>query len=206
MKTTCTLLLAIAIHAMVKGQTPANQAFETNKHFVLGYANYTEAERREFSRVEDPTELNLRAEDLRNRSAQLKKVALRRSPEERERLNRETSELDHKADLCQLAAAELAAYNTREEFNLSRVNYKAILENTEQGQPGTVKAATLYAMAVKSYRMATEMREEAYALPSISATLGNLHNAEEREFIALIKINEAIQILRQSPAPAVVVR
>lgn len=199
-------LLAISVLGTAQGQTPANQAFQANKHYVLGYAHYTDAERREFSRIEDPTELTLRADDLSRRAVQTHQLSLRRNGEERDRLVREVAELQQKAAVYQLAAAELAAFNTREEFNMSRASFKALLEASKQNQVITIKAATLYAAAVKSYRMATEMREEAYALPSINATLGNLHNAEEKEFFAMIKINEAIQVLRESPAPALATR
>jgi predicted phosphatase len=55
--------------------------------------------------------------------------------------------------------------------------------------------------ASREIKLAKEMREEAYAWSNNAATLGSLSNAEEKEFLALNKLDEATAILMKSNRP-----
>lgn len=197
MKTKMFILTALAliIQVVVKSQTPANSAFQHDKNFVLGYANYTEEERREFSLIDDPSVLLIQADDLTARAKKLKNEANLKRGDEQKRLLANAEEFLHKADIKKLAASELLAYNNRMEFKLLKLSLMKSLGNYDQNDSTVIQAKSLLLAAVRSYRFATELREEAYAQRTIAAVLANLHNAEERENMAMIKIVQAMQLL-----------
>ncbi|MBL0329832.1 MAG: hypothetical protein IPP64_10530 [Bacteroidetes bacterium] len=202
-KTFILTLLALITHAVVSSQTPANQAFEHNKNFILGYANYTEAERREFSMVDDPSILIMQSEELLARAKKIKMEAGLKRGEEQKRMIDTANELIKQANTKKLAACELLAFNNRAEFKLLKAAFINNLENYDQADSTIMKAKSLLLSAVRSYRFATELREEAYAQKSIPAILANLHNAEERESLAIVNIVQAMQMVDRV-APQVV--
>ena len=199
-------LLALIIHVMVFGQTPANKAFQNDKNFVLGYAYYTELERREFSMIDDPSILLIQSEELVARAIKLKKLAALKSGEEQKSLIDTSIKFMKQASTKKLAAAELLAYNNKIEFKLLRAAFIDMLGDYDQSDSTVVKSKTLLLSAVRSYRFATELREEAYAQKNISATLANLHNAEEREMLAIINIVQAMQMVDKVPPQVVAIR
>ncbi len=196
-------LLALIIHVMVSGQTPVNQAFQHDKNFVLGYANYTELERREFSMVDDPSVLLIQSEELVGRALKIKKEATLKRGEEQKRLMDTSIELIKQANTKKLAASELLAYNNRLEFKLLKSSFMNILGDYDQSDSTIIQSKSLLLSAVRSYRFATELREEAYAQKSVASILANLHNAEERETIAIINIVQAMKMV-EKVAPQVV--
>lgn len=202
-KTFILTLLALITHVVVSSQTPANQAFEHNKNFILGYANYTEAERREFSMVDDPSILIMQSEELLARAKKIKMEAGLKRGEEQKRMLETANELIKQANTKKLAACELLAFNNRAEFKLLKVAFINNLDNYDQADSTVIKAKSLLLSAVRSYRFATELREEAYAQKSIPAILANLHNAEERESLAIVNIVQAMQMVERV-APQVV--
>lgn len=208
MKTKMFILTALAliIQVVVKSQTPANLAFQHDKNFVLGYANYTEEERREFSTVDDPSVLLIQADELSARAKKLKNEANLKKGEEQKRLLTTANDFLKKADTKKLAAAELLAYNNRMEFKLLKLSLMKSLGNYDQDDSTVVQAKSLLLAAVRSYRFATELREEAYAQRTIAAVLANLHNAEERENMAMIKIVQAMQLLEKVAPQVMAIR
>ncbi len=199
-------LLALIIHVVVKSQTPANQAFQHNKNYVLGYAGFTEEERREFSAVDDPSVFLIQAEDLSDRANLIKKSAGLKRGEEQARLLTTANELLHKAEVRKLAAAELLAYNNKIEFKLLKSSYIEILSNYDANDSTVINSKRLLLAAVRSYRFAIELREEAYAQRSTSSVLANLRNAEERESIAIVKIVQAIQVIEKVTPQVIAIR
>lgn len=208
MKTKMFILTALAliIQVVVKSQTPANLAFQHDKNFVLGYANYTEEERREFSTVDDPSVLLIQADELSARAKKLKNEANLKKGEEQKRLLTTANDFLKKADTKKLAAAELLAYNNRMEFKLLKLSLMKSLGNYDQDDSTVVQAKSLLLAAVRSYRFATELREEAYAQRTIAAVLANLHNAEERENMAMIKIVQAMHLLERVAPQVMAIR
>ncbi len=198
MKTKFYLLtvLVIAIQVMVKSQTPANQAFQHNAKFVLGYAYYTEQEKREFSTVQDPSELYLKADALIEHAKKLKNDARTKTGAERERLLAEAKELHRKAETHQLAATELLAYYNRIEFSICKASFISLLNNYSETDSITIQSKKLLLVAVRAFKLAKEMREEAYAQSSNAAIVANLRLAEEKELIALQKLVAARELLK----------
>lgn len=202
-KTFILTLLALIIHVMVSSQTPANLAFQHDKNFVLGYANYTESERREFSMVDDPSILLIQSEELIARAKKLKKEASLKRGDEQKRLIESANELMKQADIKKLAASELLAYNNRMEFKLLKSAFMNSLADYDQNDSTVIRAKSMLLSAVRSYRFAIELREEAYAQRSMASILANLHNAEERESLAIINIVQAMNMV-EKVAPQVV--
>lgn len=205
-KTFILTLLALIIHVMVTSQTPANLAFQHDKNFVLGYANYTEAERREFSMIDDPSILIIQSDDLVSRAKKMKKEASLTRGEEQKRLIENAEELLKQANTKKLAAAELLAYNNRIEFKLLKSSFIDMLENYDPNDSTVIRAKSLLLSAVRSYRFATELREEAYAQRTIPSILANLHNAEERESLAIVNLVQAMQMIDKVAPQVVAIR
>ncbi|CAN5332651.1 hypothetical protein BH10BAC1_BH10BAC1_17920 [soil metagenome] len=208
MKTKMFILTALAliIQVVVKSQTPANLAFQHDKNFVLGYANYTEEERREFSGVDDPSVLLIQADELVARAKKIKIEASLKKGEEQKRLIATATEYFQKAEIKKLAASELLAYNNRIEFKLLKASLFKMLVEYDQSDSTVIQAKKILLGAVRSYRFATELREEAYAQRTISAMLANLHNAEERESMAIIKIVQSMQLLEKVSPQVMAIR
>ncbi len=202
-KTFILTLLALIIHVVVTSQTPANLAFQHDKNYVLGYANFTEVERREFSMVDDPSILLIQSEELMARATKLKKEAALKHGEEQKRLVEIANELLKQANTKKLAACELLAYNNRLEFKLLKSAFIDMLGSYDQNDSTIIRAKKLLLSSVRSYRFAIELREEAYAQRTIPSMLANLHNAEERESLAIINIVQAMNMV-EKVAPQVV--
>lgn len=198
-----TALLAVIMQVMIQGQTPANMAFQPDAHYVLGYAHFTDAERKEFSSVQDPAELLIKAEALEASAAALNKKAFAKKGTEKEQLHRQAAELIRESEIRRLAASELQAYNNRMEFQLSKSSFIQLLKTHDPGNGSTIEAKRLLLNAVRTYRLAIELREEAYAQPGNAAILANLHNAEEKEQTALVDLVKAMNAL-DAPAPVMI--
>ncbi len=205
-KTFILTLLALIIHVVIKSQTPANSAFQHDKNFVLGYQNYTESEKREFSMIDDPSVLLIQAEELIARAKKMKALASLKRGEEQKRMMDAANELLKQADTKKLAACELLAYNNRMEFKLLKSSFMKMLGDYDQSDSTIIRAKSMLLSAVRSYRFAVELREEAYAQRNVVAVLANLHNAEERESQAIINIVQAMNMVEKVAPQVVAVR
>ncbi len=190
-------LLVIITHAVMQSQTPANQVFEKNEKFVLGYAYYTELEKNDFSKVQDPAELIIKSEKLMVIANQIKKELKTKTGAEHEMMLAEVKTLENEAQICQIAAAEIKASYNRDEFLVFKNYFISYLDTCDVSYNTAYEAKLIYFTAVRYFRIAKEMREEAYAQSVKLATIGGLLNAEEKEMVAIIKMNEAIKTLRR---------
>jgi hypothetical protein len=194
-KTYILTMLVLIIHVVVVSQ-PANQAFQHDKNFVLGYSNYTEEERKEFSTIDDPSVLLIQADDLVSQATKAKKEAYFENGKVKTRLTDE-KELLHEADTKKLAAAELTAYNNRVEFKLMKESLIGSLHYYDAKDPVIIHAKDLLLKSVRYFKSAEQLREEAYAQQTTGAIIGNLHNAEELENNSIIQIGEAMMLLEK---------
>ncbi|MCW3071519.1 MAG: hypothetical protein JWO44_1409 [Bacteroidetes bacterium] len=199
-------MLALTIQVMSRSQTAAKQFFQGDKNFVLGYTNYTEEERREFAGIDDPAVLLIQADELTNRAMLEKKTAAGKRGEEQVRLLNNVNELLHKAETRRLAASELLGYNNRMEFKLMKAACIELLCERDATDSLVILAKKALLNAVRSYRLGIELREEAYAQRTIEATLGNLHLAEEKESIAIIKVVQAMKLLEEVTPQVLAIR
>jgi hypothetical protein len=192
-------LLVLIIHVVVISQ-PSNQAFDQNKQFVLGYAHYTEQERKEFSTVDDPSVLLIQAKELVAESKKTKQEAYFKDGKVQNRTSIEAEQIVHEADVRRLAAAELQAYNNKLEFKLMKESFIDLLSYYDKNDTTVIRAKKNLANAIRSYQSATLMREEAYAQQTTEAIIGNLYNAEELEFNSIVRITQGMKLLEKVPA------
>ncbi|MFL5764296.1 MAG: hypothetical protein ACJ77K_10190 [Bacteroidia bacterium] len=199
-------MLAVIIHVVVQSQPIMNEAFQHDKNFVLGYAYFTEEERRAFSMVDDPSVLIIQAAELSKRAGLMKKEASLKRGEEQKRMDDQAEDLLKKADTKRLAAAELLAYNNRMEFKAMKNSLISMFDNYNAEDGFVISAKGMLLKAVRFYRAAVELREEAYAQRTTSGILANLHNAEERETQALIQLVGAMNELEKAVPQVVATR
>lgn len=187
--------LFLIAHVAVLGQTIANQAFQHNADYVLGYSYFTEEEKRLYSSVEDPSELIIQSDELLKRARKIKMDANLFRGEEKERYLKKADELTVRSNKLKLAACELLAYNNRMEFSILKAAFISQLKTIDV-ENGVIKQSKQnYQLAVQTFRIAKELREEAYAQRSMDAILANLHNAEEKEMVAFKKLVDASNLL-----------
>jgi hypothetical protein len=153
--------------------------------------------------VQDPSELLLQSDASAAQAAQLNKEALTKKGAEKDRLLNEAAALIKRSEVQKLAASELQAYNNRMEFQLTKSAFIQTLKKYDANDGSTIEAKRLLLNAVRSYRLAIELREEAYAQLSNTAILANLQNAEEKETKALVLLVQAKDAL-DNPAPVLV--
>ncbi len=199
-------LLAIAIHVMVKSQTPSNQVFEKDEKFVLGYSYYTALEKKDFSKIQDPNELLIKSEKLMALAKKIKTEAKSKTGAEQEMMLDEAKTLENEAEICKIAAAEIKASYNKDEFMAFKNYFISYLDTCDASYNTAYEAKQIYFTAVRCFRIAKEMREEAYAQPVKLAIIGGLLNAEEKEMVAIIKMNEAIKTLKRGVTLMIVKR
>lgn len=199
-------LLAIAIHVMVKSQTPSNQVFEKDEKFVLGYSYYTALEKKDFSKIQDPNELLIKSEKLMALANKIKTEAKSKTGAEQEMMLDEAKTLENEAEICKIAAAEIKASYNKDEFMAFKNYFISYLDTCDASYNTAYEAKQIYFTAVRCFRIAKEMREEAYAQPVKLAIIGGLLNAEEKEMVAIIKMNEAIKTLKRGVTLMIVKR
>jgi hypothetical protein len=174
---------------------PANLAFQDNKNFVLGYAQYSQEDKKEFSKIDDPSELLIQADELSAKAENAKQEFYFENGKVKTCLSDNKEDLKHSADIRRLAAAELTAYNNRIEFMLMKRSFLETLGHYNNNDTTVIRAKNILLKAIRTNRSARELREEAYAQQSTGAILGNLQNAEELENSSMIKMVQAIELL-----------
>jgi hypothetical protein len=109
--------------------------------------------------------------------------------------------IQKQSQLKQIQASEISGKLNLEKFNSNETAFKTLLFKTTD-QDIIIEAQLLNSDAVYSIRLAKEMREEAYSITNTAAKLGTMNNAEEKEFNALNKQGQAINLLKQSSSTA----
>jgi hypothetical protein len=129
----------------------------------------------------------------------LRSEAKTKKGEEKTKLLEAANGLLKQSELKQIQASEISGKISLEKFKTNEATFKTLLfKSTDQDI--IIEAQLLNSDAVYSIRLAKEMREEAYSITSTAAKLGTMSNAEEKEFNALNKQGQAIQLLKQSTA------
>jgi hypothetical protein len=195
-KTYTLTMLVLIIHVVVISQ-PANLAFQRDKNFVLGYSEYTDEERKEFSAIDDPSELLIRAEDLIMKATTAEKEPYFENGKVLNRMSENSNTLLHQADKRKLAAEEIRAYNNRIEFRLMKEFLMESLSHYNQKDAAVIIAKDHLQNALRANRSAALLREESYAQATPEAVLGNLKHAEDLENSSMIKIVEAMKLLEK---------
>jgi hypothetical protein len=132
--------------------------------------------------IKNPFELNKQADELK-----LKAEALRL----------EAKRLEEQANTINILASELTAKITYEQYLYSKHYLDSLARTLSMNHTKTQQILDLIQASEYCLRIAKEMREEAYSYPSSPARIANLSNAEEKEFDAINKLNEAFVFIKQ---------
>lgn len=144
------------------------------------------------------TQLTRQAEELSSDAKFLTQEASKKSGTEKEQLLNQAKILAKQAETNQIKASEIIGKTNKEAFRLNKENLNSILAIDNGDEYSSNQARELIIEATFNIRLAQEMREEAYAMPTSSSKLSSMINAEEKEALAINQQKKAIEILKSS--------
>ncbi|MGZ3884841.1 MAG: hypothetical protein ACXVPQ_04950 [Bacteroidia bacterium] len=198
MKTTTYLatVLALIIQVMVKGQTPNHQSAASSGKILHDISAKKVSAEQNASPLTELIVLQRQSDSLMTLSLQLREESKTLSESAKKEVLAESYKLYKQSEVMQLRLSRASEKIMKEQFNTNVTGYNALLELSFASEAALSKAILLFSEAQRAMRLAEELREEANALPVISQTLGSMNNAEEKEWIAVKKSGEAINLLR----------
>ncbi|HEY1040575.1 MAG TPA: hypothetical protein VGF30_14275 [Bacteroidia bacterium] len=140
----------------------------------------------------NPDQLLKDASDLTRKANELRDEARTAGEEMKKQLLISSQNFIEMAVLKQIEASELAWIVTQEKYNRNKEEISTLLFNYSDKPYICAQVNYLVSQATYAMQMATEIREEAKELTDNAVKLGNYGNAEENEFIALNKQEEAL--------------
>ncbi len=208
-------LLALTIQVMVQGQTQGNQitnvkADKINLHILQQYKKISThkqlpilGEVKKQEKVIEATTSQLGYNELKAKAEEFVLQA-KNVTEHVSKLNNENkimqleiaSELQHQALVYQQKVFEISFQNSLAEFNFNKLEFYALLKSANNLTTIIEQSKIKHNEAEHELTMAKEMMQEAYAMPNLVAMVGTMSNAEEKEYIALKKQNQAIEQLK----------
>lgn len=178
-------IVIVSMQAMAQNQIADNQAENDIELFFSINANkldLPEDEKPFLLSIKNPFELNKQANELKDKA---------------EALRLEAKKLDELANSKNILASELTAKITYEQYLFSKHYLDSLARTLPINITKTQQILDLIQASEYCLRIAKEMREEAYSYPTSPARLANLSNAEEKEFEAINKLNEAFVLIKQ---------
>jgi hypothetical protein len=119
---------------------------------------------------------------------------------EKAALLRSANGLLSQAELKQIQASEISGKISLDKFRQNDLVINKLFCITAATRKTVEQAGDFNSDARYQIRLATELREEAYAMPTNAAKLGTMINAEEKEFLALGKQEAVMALLRSTAA------
>jgi len=184
MKTLNLLIGIISMQAMAQDLIVDSQVKDNIELFFTINANKLELPEDEkpfLLSIKNPIDLNKQADELKARA---------------EALRLEAKKLDEQAQTKNILASELTAKITYEQYLFSKHYLDSLARLLPYNNPKTQQILNLIQASEYSLRLAKEMREEAYSYLTSPTRLANLSNAEEKEFDAINKLNEAFVLIK----------
>ena len=148
--------------------------------------------------AKDAKELLYQADEMIQLEKDLRGLALSKKGDEKTKLLQSANELSKQIELIQIQASEINGKISLETYNFNKKVYIYLLSEHLVNQELESRSEELSSDADQIIKLAKEMRQEAYAMPTNAAKLGTMLNAEEKESIALTKQNEAIGVLNKT--------
>lgn len=222
MKTVYTLVLVIALQVIAMSQTQDNTGKQaksilvsTTKRNSLKMENKSEEELTATKKelwIQRITELNKQIETLESLKEEVNKEINQffvLNPKEASSIKAITEMIPDatrvlpadqvNADLFRKIEESVAAYRIfKEKYDQNKESINSFLITLQDKPYLSAKVNYLISQASYAKEMAEELREESEQLTDYSARLGNLGNAEEHEFIALSKQEEALSCFNTS--------
>jgi hypothetical protein len=208
-------LLALTIQVMVQGQTKGNQitnvkADKINLHIVhqckktsthkqlpiLGEVKKQEKVIEASTSQLGYNELKAKADEFILQAKNVTEHVSKLNNENKIMQLEIATELQHQALVYQQKAFEISFQNSLAEFNFNKLEFYALLKSANNLTTIIEQCKIKHNEAEHELTMAKEMMQEAYAMPNLVAMVGTMSNAEEKEYIALKKQNQAIEQLK----------
>jgi hypothetical protein len=110
---------------------------------------------------------------------------------------------EQEAELIQeITILEIGAKANQETYTTNKKEIGDLLAKSNLNLVAGKEIQNLVSEAAINMRRGSEMRQEAYAMPTTGAKLGSLSNANEKEIIAIGEQNKAIHIVKSYAANA----
>ncbi|MCC6372693.1 MAG: PD40 domain-containing protein [Bacteroidia bacterium] len=143
-------------------------------------------------------ELNKEAEAFHNQAIARFNESKTKSGAEKEKLMAESKELEEKSNLKHIDIAEITKNENTATFTVNSENIDNLIKENKAGAAEVTEARQLYDDAQLAFKKSQEIRSEVSAQASSGAKLGILSNAEEKEAEAILKQQQAIDLLKKS--------
>lgn len=217
MKTTTLIptLLALTIQVMVIGQTQGNQTRQSktdklNLHIVqqhkktstkktlpiLGFTTQNTAIQTTIAQNYNYNQLIVMSQSFALQANQLTENALKLNGDNKILQLEIVDELKKQAYIFQIKASELSFQNTLSEFSFNKLDFYSLLKLAPQINDIVIKCTSKHNDAERDLKLAKEIRQEAYAMKNLASIVGTMSNAEDKEYLALKKQNQAIELLQ----------
>lgn len=151
----------------------------------------------------DVAQLLAQAEEMMAIEKDLRNKANSKSQQEKIKLISSANELSKQIELVLIQASEIKGKINFETYQFNKEVYADLMKDPNVNDNFVEYSEELNLDAEKNIKLAKEMRQEAYAMPTAASKLGSMLNAEEKETIALDKQKQAIQNLSKLSSPVI---
>ena len=143
-------------------------------------------------------QLTKEGDDLAIKAQKLRTEAGKLTGAPKETKLNQAKKLEAKANETYIEAVEVTKTSNKSIFDLNQENIQQFVAENKSPANEVEEAKQLNEEAITAFKKANEIRQEASALPTAGAKLGNLSNAEEIEAAALLKQQQAVELLKKS--------
>jgi hypothetical protein len=140
------------------------------------------------------------ADELGTIESSLRARAKAKKGAEKSMLLKEADIILAQMQMKQIQASEISGKLSLEKFKANDATIEKMIGKSKLSENIVDHAKDINGEARRQMKLAKEMREESYAMNNNAAKLGVMNNAEEKEYTALKKQDEAIGILKATAA------
>lgn len=144
-------------------------------------------------------QLSKEAEEFEKKASDLKKSADSKSGNEKQKLLNEAKNMENKANEKHLQVADIVKTENAAAYSVNSENIELLKKGNKLSSAEIAEANRFNSEAAVVFKQAVSMRQEAqtYNQNNKSALLGALSNVEEKEAEAILKQQQAIDILKK---------
>lgn len=143
-------------------------------------------------------QLNKEAEDLLSQSQKIRDDAQTKKGSEKTKLLEDAKKLDEQANTKYIDAAEVTRADNASIVSANQENIQNLINDNKAPEADITIAKSLNEEAKLAFRKAADIRIEGNSLSNAGGKLGSFSNAEEKEAEAILKQQQAIDILAKS--------
>jgi hypothetical protein len=140
-------------------------------------------------------QLTRQSEQLMAEASRIRARAKAATGAEKDKLVTQARALEEQATDKNLQASEITGYDNTFVFDTNKENIQALLAENKTSDTELEQVKKLNEEAEVAFRQAIDIRVEAISLTSKAAKMGNFGNAQEKEAEAILKQQQAVEIL-----------